>query len=385
MQKNNIKKRHKKTIKNKKNKTKSFIIKKTKKESNDHLKGVSLTYVSNVNFFISSGLDDKILKYILAQLNIKYSNNPEKKHLFGFHINRNFFNSKFLTLNRFNNRMDVIDKLKLFLNSRRYFPIVYSKYLPDSKQLTYDTRINWTTNILYLAKPVNERGGKGILYLNNDKSLNNAKKMLKKTNSGFILSQYIINPLLFQGKKMHLRAYVLFTLINNVFKTYLLNIGEIFTAKTKYKKTDFGNLDIHDTHFKYTDDYYLFPRDLVKYKSIPNMETYDKIYTEMRNALNMVSRIAVMNFTSFTNSDNSWSSFGMDYIITDDYNVKILEINDIYTGYCGYNLKECNEIHNKYWNWIKECVILPSLNYNYIPNRNDISNIPITSFTIIDD
>jgi hypothetical protein len=356
---------------------------------NKHFDRVSYTYVLNSNFLNLYGLNEKILINIFAKLNINRSVNPNKKHLFGFSVNKNFFNTKFVMQDRFNNRIDVVDKLKLYLNCKKYFPIIYKKYLPDSRQLTYDSKINWGKNIVYLAKPVQERAGKGIIYLTDNKSLDYAKKQLKNNNGSFILSQYIINPLLFRGKKMHVRAYLLFTLINNVFKTYLLKDGEIITAKKPYKPNEFNNLDIHDTHGKSTDDFYIFPEDLIKYKSIPNMEIYEKIYDEMRNSLNMVSRIAAMNFISYTNADNSYNIFGMDYIITDDYNVKIIEINDIHTGYGNINTDinnfTYNKIQTKYWNWVKECVILPTLNYNYIPNRNDKSNIPITTFYILND
>jgi len=346
-----------------------------------HLDNVSYTYVLNSNFFNTFGLNEKILQNILGKLNINNSTNPNKKHLFGFSVNKNYFNTKFVMQDRFNNRTDITNKLKLYLNCKKYFPIIYKKFLPDSRQLTYNSKIQWDKNIVYLAKPVNERSGRGIIYLTDNKSLDYAKKQLRNNNDSFILSQYIINPLLFRGKKMHLRAYVLFTLINNVFKTYLMKDGEILTAKHLYKPSEFNNLDIHDTHYKNTDNDYIYPEDLIKYKSIPNMEIYEKIYDEMRNSLNMVSRIAVMNFTSYINSDNSYIIFGMDYIITDDYNVKIIEINDIYTGYGN----TYNKIQTKYWNWVKECAILPTLNYNYIPNINDKSNIPITTFNILNE
>ena len=171
-----------------------------------------------------------------------------------------------------------------------------------------------------------------------------------------MVSQYINNPLLFNGKKMHLRCYFMITLINKVFNTYLLDTGSIVTALLTYTKSDYNNKDIHDTHYKSTVGEILFPEKLYENTTIKNEEDYIKIYNKMRYALNFVSRIALMNVNLYPNALNAYEIYGTDFLITDDHEAFLIEINGSYTGYGGSS----NKFLKSYFKWISDVVLIPT-------------------------
>ena len=88
-----------------------------------------------------------------------------------------------------------------------------------------------------IARPIEGLQGIDIIKVWNEDTLNKAKELLynDKYAQGVSLTEYITNPLLYNGKKMHLRAYMLMTLIKNEYNSYLLEVSEIFTATKKYK------------------------------------------------------------------------------------------------------------------------------------------------------
>ena len=73
----------------------------------------------------------------------------------------------------------------------------------------------------------------------------------------------ITNPMLWQNRKFHIRAYILISL-HNGFHWSFWNRGKIFTAAEHYNENPatFRDSRIHDTHGKTTPCDIYFPEDL---------------------------------------------------------------------------------------------------------------------------
>ena len=98
----------------------------------------------------------------------------------------------------------------------------------------------------WVVKPEVSYQHKGILITNNFKEMVNHIRTNAEYES-WVCQEYIKNPLLYKGKKSHLRVYVLIIRRNNIFEAYLYHKGYIYVANSKYVFKDFKNNDIHIT------------------------------------------------------------------------------------------------------------------------------------------
>ena len=130
----------------------------------------------------------------------------------------------------------------------------------------------------------------------------------------WVLQEYIIDPLLLEGKKFHIRGYYLV----HQNKKYLMDEGRIILAEEKYKRGDYENKKIHDTHTLGSEKYVkYYPKDLKNSK---------KIQKQLEDLFNLVGRIDEY-FKCFTESKDCYQVLGFDVMITEDYKVKLIEIN----------------------------------------------------------
>ena len=321
------------------------------------LKDFNKTYIINDKFFKIYLLSTEFLYENIHNFNIKadtQNNNELRKHYIGLHTGYKYYKTLFYLTNRFENTDVFINKGYLFFNIKKYYENYYTKFLPEMYVL--NTNSNYKLNNIYIARIVNLDGGEGISYITDEKSFIETKQLLYKVQDDIMISQYINNPLLFNGKKSHLRCYFMITLINKVFNTYLLDTGSIITALLPYKKSDYGNKDIHDTHYKSTYSEILFPEKLYENTTIKNEEDYIKVYNKMCYALNFVSRIALMNVNLYPNAINSYEIYGTDFLITDDHEAFLLEINGYFTSYGGSS----NKLLKTYFKWINDVVLIPT-------------------------
>ena len=127
-----------------------------------------------------------------------------------------------------------------FFEDFNYMPETF--IYPTQKDLIYDKFKNYqyNANDLWLIKPKNKWGGKGITILN---SLDKIK--LKE----FIITKYITNLNLIKGKKYDLRLYALITGLKPL-RIYFYNEGCARIAAEKYNlnKSSIKNIYIHLTN-----------------------------------------------------------------------------------------------------------------------------------------
>jgi hypothetical protein len=338
------------------------------------------TFVIEYEHNQNPSLDYTNLIKILTQNGLKQSFNPRENHILGI-ITSKYYETKFLLLNNFQFVKDISDKYTLYINLQTFFPDHYNKNYPKSFLLTEKTTFTDLDNKIYISRPIAEYAGNNITIISNEKELENAKKLMlnSRYSSGLSLTEYVSNLVKYKGRKMHLRAYCCITLINNVFNSYLLDVGGIYLAKDKYKNADWYNMDIHDTHLSTSGMSVYFPDDLYNNNTEPiiTSKEWNIIYDNMKENLKYVSMCAFNNFFKYLNSENAWEVFGVDFFIRDDLSTFIIEINAKNVGY-----KETKNLMKPYWDWINDICIKPIL-FPYLKIEPTPSNKSIYTSSIL--
>ena len=252
--------------------------------------------------------------------------------------------------------------------------ILYEKFinLGNSKYVTKQWDFNKLTKLPYdgvfIVKPVLGYQGKCIKIITNNDEFTQYKKYIKsiidnthlislddKINYKFlsgplVLNEYLINPLLYKGKKFHLRVYLMFYLYPYLNESgySVFKLSKILTAKLKYKNDDYQNKDIHDTHIGSTDKDIYFPIDFNISENKIN-----KIKHEINKICGILYNIYKNTLKVDIKTQNSFEIFGVDIMILDDLSVKLIEMNNR-IGYHIINPKStsANKFITKFYKWI---------------------------------
>lgn len=153
----------------------------------------------------------------------------------------------------------------------------------------------------------------------NNKMLESLK--LDRTYSTWVLQKYIQNPLLINGYKTHMRVdFLILKPLTGKIEAYYSKIATFAIALEKYKLGDYTNNNIHDTHFHGVHKY-IFPRDL------PDQTQINNVYNQIIDCLTYLLKRIGQNIECYTESKICYELLGCDFLITDDYKVKLLEIN----------------------------------------------------------
>ena len=209
-----------------------------------------------------------------------------------------------------------------------------------------------------IFKPVGGFAGKGIQIFDNyedfynhcrtiieknkhrwNNTKNNNKKNKVITLREWILQEYINKPLLFEGKKFHLRVFFLYckkydnTLKKVVKKGFFFEDIPILTALKKYKEGDYFDNKMHDTRYKYVKNPVYFTRDFKKlYGSKNTNKALKDLKTIFKNVLKCIDA------GCYSESKYCFELFGADVMLDSDFNMKLIEVNTK-VGY-NYNFFE---------------------------------------------
>lgn len=254
------------------------------------------------------------------------------------------------------------NKFMIYKNIEEYikkFPKIINSN-PMMKTYDLEQLTTLPTSALYLAKPVVGWQGMGIEIIENNQDLINVKQMYQRLKElqcknkryqheyyiyrqGIILNEYIQDILLFKDKKFHLRSYMIIKKYRAdknkiIWGWSIFKKSKILTAAKPYKKGDWKNKEIHDTHAESTDDDYFFPEDLVKYSNIKlSQENQMDIYKQIHDIGNLLFNIIKSkNPKTFEETVNSFEILGIDFMITDKLEVKMLEVN----SQLGYKINQ---------------------------------------------
>jgi hypothetical protein len=247
-------------------------------------------------------------------------------------FDKQYYNTQCWLMSLLSNEKSVItDKYNLYKNFHDTYPQQCAKYMAPSwsfedfiKNSIYDKKS------VYIVKPAGKgaSGGRDIFMIYDKKSyynlINAVKSARFKRYDNVIVSKYITDILLFEGKKFHFRVYMLASHINGKFSYKVLPFTELVTALKVYKNTDFNNKTIHDSHFDSTLKNYICPYDLTGTMK----ESYETIFSNITKCLDIVAKILKPYAKPYEQAANAFEIFGCDFLVHENLDVILMEIND---------------------------------------------------------
>ena len=231
-----------------------------------------------------------------------------------------------------------ISKKKLFFEDFDFIPETY--IYPEDKIKIKKKFENYKLNTsdLWLVKPSNLCGGKNIMILNSLNEIN---------LENFIITRYITNISLINGKKYDLRLYVLITGLKPL-RIYFYNEGfvriatQIFSLNISSIKNKFihlTNICINDKSKKYINPNYYNDKNaniwsISMYKNFLksyNVEWYDirqKIKDIIiKSILCIYSKLLEENDLKNVDDKSFYNLLGYDILIDDKFSPNLIEIN----------------------------------------------------------
>ena len=249
-----------------------------------------------------------------------------------FKMNSLLKNLVYGDIQKITNKNTLFEELEKIPSSQKY---LIANYKIDIKNIDYE-KINYMFKKykVLIFKPIHGSIGEGIEIFTDfldfkkftKEDLNKRIEQIKKTFyfknpklfNLWVLQEYIDNPLLLDGKKFHIRGYII-TFFN---KIYLMKHGKIIMAEENYKKKDYKNKKIHDTHtLGNQESVRRYPEDLKISQSKKK-----SIEEQMKKLFSLVENIQI-DTKCYEESKKCYQLFGFDAMITDNYQVKLIEIN----------------------------------------------------------
>ena len=179
---------------------------------------------------------------------------------------------------------------------------------------------------IYIVKPVGGWLGTGIKIFSEPAEI--LKYLLDDpapatSSSAWVIQEYITQPLLLtnptDGKKykFHIRHYYVYQ--PRPRPSYYLAKGAFAIAKKPYIQDDWLNTEIHDTHFSEGE---LWPDDMNPVLSLAQLSSVNKQLGNMYSYLD-----SVIHAGCYGRHRACFAVFGVDIMITDKLEVKLLEVN----------------------------------------------------------
>ena len=199
--------------------------------------------------------------------------------------------------------------------------ILFEKYFLKQQIISDELLKKLDSNKLYIVKPIPGFAGDGIRVFKGHNGIKEHIQIIEKKSKKkdkWIIQDYISNPLLLNGKKFHMRIMIL--LFND--NVYFYKDFLVYPAQKEFKLDDLS-VEIHDTHGTLTQPHEkkMFPFDFSK------MKYTQDIYIKIANLFIGLRKIGLFNHKCYEGSDKCYQLFGADIMVTEDYDVKCLEIN----------------------------------------------------------
>lgn len=290
-------------------------------------------------------------------------------------VNKRFYDFPKYLVNMFDLKSikNIINKSNIITEFNKFNPDIVKKYISKTFNISEINKYEFPK--WYILRPIDSFGGSDIKYINNIDDLNTAIEYYNNTKNyknikyenNVIASEYISNPLLFKTKKFHLRLYYVISLTNNIFNSFLFDIGKIITAEKPFDIKPPFTKEKHDSHVKSTDDDYSYPNKLTSINL--NKDINDKIIKELHNKIKsiclVISKIIEKSKNKFLypNEKNMYYLFGIDIMVRDNFEPVFIELNQ----QPGVKFKKhtSRDIFSKeYFQWINDIILEPLFTHN---------------------
>jgi len=288
------------------------------------------------------------------------------------HYDKNFFNQNAKLKNILMNSKSIIsDKGKLyktfssFMKEGKYIPQTYDLYICTGNDIPISNKNP------YIVKDATSFGQKGVHIITSIRELEKYKNKLKHTSA--IISEYLINPLLWGGKKFHFRIYIGIYVSKKTGKRFIKIFNnsnyafKVFMAKDNFIADHYHNNNIHITGRKSTIKRHQWLNNQIKtnnndnfYFSIddlPNGVSFSDINKNIEHMFHELIEPHLSEFEEYPECDAGFEIFGADVMLNNNGDPFILEIN-AKIGYSeDYGEKENSDKYHKQFshdlfNWI---------------------------------
>jgi hypothetical protein len=256
-----------------------------------------------------------------------------------------FFKQKAAIKNTLGNHAKIINKSELYNTIKQLIPNSI-KYLPKSYTIVeFEELLKKNNQIKFpvIIKKDRVTQQKAIKILLSKDEYFVTKKQFNIKNDA-VVSEYIANPLLLDGKKMHLRVYYLLSVISGIIRCTVHDEYRIYLAEEKYKKDDWLNPNTHISGVsgKTKNKRYHWPDDI----------SDNILINEKMNKFNKVicTAFTIAGIKNYPESYTGYHLYGADVMITDDFHVYLLEVNHAPGFRFAENeegWQECNKVFSK--------------------------------------
>jgi hypothetical protein len=182
-------------------------------------------------------------------------------------------------------------------NLTHFLPVTYTELE------SIDSSI-FTNNKLFFLKKHNGSGGKDVVAINN---FDIFKQLVNNNYRDYILQEEVNNMYLENNHKTCLRIHVLLT---EKLEIYIHKEGKVFIHPNVYDKK---NLDKETHNSTYT----------CEYKKFSTMHYYKETFDKIKD----ITFLCVTPFIKNVKLTNSYHILGLDYILDNDFNPFLIEVN----------------------------------------------------------
>jgi hypothetical protein len=260
--------------------------------------------------------------------------------------------------NLLTNKFDIIENLKkININNQNildhYYINLYNLDLKSDKTVEYYKDI-FSKNNVFICKAIFSSSGENVnvfnnfddfykflkdeykknkLFMKNTKleeytEKNTIAKHYLENKIEWVLQEYIDNPLLIRERKFHLRTSFIYFKKKDHHngEGWLYDTLHIYTALSPYEKKNYFNKDIHDSHHKSSIPGLTFNKDFLKEHGEENTT---KVFNQIKYIISTILKLLNMKqlFTCYSESEYCFRIYGLDLMINDNYEVKLIEMN----------------------------------------------------------
>lgn len=284
---------------------------------------------------------------------------------------------------------DIANKIRLHKVMREQDPKLFSRHFAQSALLS-EFKYPARKGSVFILRPAGLAyfSGKDILRVTSVEELAEARMFYQKKKpllspTNVLVSEYLDEPYLFDGRKFHLRMYLLICLTSKGLKWSLWGMeandfslprGKILTAAKSYIRGEYSDAGIHDTHAKSTPEAFFFPTHAARIcapNGSPCALDIRDIYAQMcAICAALAARLTEQGVRPYEESARAFDIFGLDLMIVRkmdnstnsvvDPCVVLLEVNDR-VGYDTPDSPLTAKFQQDYFTWAWNQGVAPLL------------------------